>query len=111
MSAASCLVLYGNSVFLAGIKADLERRQNLELITIEAGTPDAAARIGALKPRAVLFDLCAASPDFTIPLLRDQPGLVLVGVDPATDEMLRLTGQRATVLSLAGLADLLDVSE
>ena len=49
MSAAPCLVLYGNSVFLAGIKADLERRHNLELITIEAGTPDAAARIGGAQ--------------------------------------------------------------
>lgn len=90
MAAPARLVLYGNSVFLAAIKTDLSRHSWLELITIEAGCPDAAERIRSLNPGTVLFDLSAAQPDFAIPLLRDRPRLMLIGLDACSDEMLIL---------------------
>ena len=88
MAADSCLVLYGNSVLLAGIKAELQSHGTLELITIEAGDFDASSRICALNPRAVIFDLGEAQPDFAVSLLRARPGVLLIGVDPSIDEML-----------------------
>ena len=62
MGADSRLVLYGNSVMLAGIATELQRHHRFDLITLEPGPPDALHRICFLEPRVVLFDL-AALPD------------------------------------------------
>jgi hypothetical protein len=106
-STAACLVLYGNSVFLAGIKTELERAGSLELITMEAGGPDVADLILARRPRALLFDLTMPHPDFAIPLLRQQPGLLLIGVDPSSDDMLVLSSHPTQAVSMRDLKQLI----
>ena len=103
----SCMVLYGNSVFLAGIKAGLERASTLELIALEAGNPDAADLIRMRRPQAVLFDLSQAQPDFATPLLLEQPGLMLIGVDPSRDELLVLCSYPVQALSVPDLVRLI----
>jgi hypothetical protein len=107
MTAEACLVLYGNSVFLAGIKAELERATTLELLTIEAGRPDALELICKHQPRAVLFDLGTGQLDFVVSLLRGQPGLLLIGVDPSSDEMLVMSGHPQKALSLSDLVEII----
>ncbi len=97
------LVLYGNSVFLAGIKAQLEHSAAFELITMEAMLTDVAERIHACRPQAMLFDLAMGYPDFAVALLHDQPGLLLIGVDPNSNELLVLSGQQEQALSTADL--------
>ena len=112
MAATPCVVLCGNSVFLAGIKADLERKAHeygaaLQLVTVEAGSPNVTGLIRASNPRAVLFDLAAEEPGFAATLLREQPGLLLIGVDPSSDELLVLSVRRRRALSLTDLADVI----
>lgn len=107
MATNSCLVLYGNSVFLAGIKAELERGSTLELIMMEAGSPDAMSLTRARRPRAVLYDLNLAQPHFAIPLLLEQPGLMLIGVDASSDELLVLCGYPVQALSVPDLVRLI----
>ena len=102
-----CLVLYGNSVFLAGIKAELQSRLALELITIEIGRPDVTELIRARKPRAVIFDMGTGPLDCVISLLRGQPGLLLIGVDPSSNEMLVLSGRPAQALSMSDLIEVI----
>ena len=63
------LVLYGDSVFLAGLKAALSQYDALEPILIESGRPGISGHIQALNPHAVLFDRSAAQPDFVLRLL------------------------------------------
>jgi hypothetical protein len=103
MAASSCVVLYGNSVFLAGIQADLQRRAELAVLTVEPDCPDTAARICALNPTAVLFDLAAAQPDFAIPLLRAWPDMLLIGVNSSSEEILVLSGQQVRAASMTEL--------
>jgi hypothetical protein len=103
MAADSSLVLYGNSVFLAGIKAELERNTVLELIVLEVGHPGVADLIRRCKPRAVLFDLSEGQPDFSVTLLHEQPGLLLIGVDPSSNDLLVLSSQPVQAHSLADL--------
>ena len=55
----------------------------LTLIMIEAGCQDVADLVRVHRPRAVLFDLTMPQSDFAVPLLRQQPGLLLIGVDPS----------------------------
>ncbi len=107
MAKDSCLVLYGNSVFLAGIKAELERCLEFELVTLEAGQPDVMNLIRLHKPRAVLFDMAMGQADFAVSLLRAQPDLLLIGVDPSRDELLILSSHPQQALSVSDLVDII----
>jgi hypothetical protein len=111
MTAKPCLVLYGNSVFLAGIKAELERERDLglELLSVEAGCTDVTHLLRQCKPFAILFDLGLDQPSFMIPMLREQPGLLLIGVDPSSDELLVLSNQPVQVLTLSDLIKLTQI--
>jgi hypothetical protein len=95
-------------VFLAGIKTQLKLDTHLDLITIEPGNPEAAECIRRARPRAVLFDLAAAQPDFAVNLLHDQPGLVLIGVDPSRDELLVMDSYPAQAQSLGDLIHIIE---
>ena len=106
MSAHFCVVLYGNSVFLAGIKAELELDPGIELIAVDTGSTDVMERIRDHKPGALLCDLAEGQPDFAVALLREQPSLLLIGVDPSSDELLVLLNQPAQALNLSDLIEL-----
>jgi hypothetical protein len=107
MAALARLVLYGDSVFLAGLKAGLSGETMLELIKVEADRPDAADCIRALNPCAVIFDMSAAQPDLAIPLLRLQPSLLLIGVDACSDELLVLWPHKQRAVSIADLVEVI----
>ncbi len=108
MGADSNLVLYGNSVILAAIGTELHSHCRFDVIALEPGCPDALPRICALNPRAVLFDLATLPPDSMISLLREQPGLLLAGVDPSSDQVLVLSCRQERAMAPA---DLLEVIE
>ncbi len=103
MTASSRLILYGNSVFLAGIKAQLAQLPGLELITVEAAQMEVVDWIRACQPQAVLFDLAMGYPGFAVALLHEQPGLLLVGVDPNSNELLVLSGQQKRAVAVSDL--------
>ncbi len=110
MATAPCVILYGNSVFLAGIRADLALRARVEVLAVEPGRPDALAIIRTRRPAALIFDLSAAQPDFAVSLLRDRPDLVLIGVDPSSDKLLVLSGRHEQPESAAGLVQAITAS-
>lgn len=99
MTTAPTLVLYGNSIFLAGLKADLVHLIELELVTIDAHLPDPEDRIRQCNPSVVIFDFATAHPDFAMRLLRDRPNLLLLGVDPSRDEVIVVSGRPERALS------------
>jgi hypothetical protein len=111
MAVKPCLVLYGNSVFLAGLKAELESRTGFELITIESGRADALELIRTRRPRAMLFDLGTGQLGCVISLLRGQSDLLLIGVDPSKDEILVLSSQPVQALSVADLVNVIHQKE
>ncbi|MBP1701978.1 MAG: hypothetical protein H6Q38_1085 [Chloroflexi bacterium] len=103
MVADARVVLYGNSVFLAGIKTELQRYEALDLRTVEVSCPDARELIRAFNPHALLFDLAAAQPDFAVALLRERPDLLLIGVDPTCDELLVLSSHPQQALAVSDI--------
>lgn len=109
MATDPCLVLYGNSVFLAGLKTELERDPTLplELISIDTDFPRVADVICKRKPCAVLFDLGMDQPSFLVSMLRELPHLLMIGVDPSSDEMLVLTSHPVQALAVRDLVHLI----
>jgi hypothetical protein len=90
-------------MFLAGIKAELEQRTSLELLAVEARCPDFAALINTYGPQLVLFDISTEQPGFALTLLCEQPGLLLIGVDSCSDQILLLSSQPVQALNISDL--------
>ncbi len=101
------LIIFGNSILLAGIKAQLEHASALELITMEATPTDIAVWSRACQPQAVLFDLTMGYPDFAVALLHDLPGLLLIGVDANSNELLVLSSQQEQAVAAADILDVI----
>ncbi len=107
MAAPKGLVLYGDSVFLAGIKAALKGYDALEPITLESGRSGICGHIQEMNPRAVLFDRFTAEPDVVLRLLCDRPNLVVIGVNASSDEIVILSVRKEHVSSIAELVNVI----
>ena len=111
MAVSPYVVVCGNSVLLAGIRAALAHCAHLKVVTVDPACPEATNIIAGYNPKAVLFDLSAAGNDFAVALLRDQPDQLLIGVDPSSDHALVMCGHSTQALSLTDLIILVDREE
>jgi len=101
------VVLYGNSLLLAGVDASLRDREGLELVWIDATLPDAAQRLRALHPDVVVFDLAAPCPQFASSFLTEHPGLPVIGLDVNSSTVIVLSSQQYTALSANDLTQVI----
>lgn len=99
------VLFYGDSVFLAGLKVELATAvAPLHLRTLPTDSPNPLQTIRDYRPQALLFDLSATDqPNFAIPLLRQQPDLLLIGLDPSRDDLLVLSGQSPQAIHINDL--------
>jgi hypothetical protein len=102
------VALYGNSLVLSSIGASLQGCAGLQVSSVDATLPDAAKRLGTLRPDVIIFDLAVAHPEFAIALWKAQPHLLLIGVDLTTGQALVLSGHPSRLLTMD---DLLQVIE
>ena len=91
MTPQRIIVLYGPSLSVAAIGSGLAGQPGWRTITVEPTAPDAARHLRELRPDVVLYDLAAAQPETTLLLMKECPGLLLIGID--------LTNNQAMVLS------------
>jgi hypothetical protein len=99
------IVLYGQSVVLGAVQASLRRYGQLEVISL---APSATAQeLAAAAPDVILFDAGAGCAGPAFSLLHDRPELLLVGMDPSSEEMLVLSSYPAQVLSVADLVNVI----
>ncbi len=101
------LLFYGDSIFLAGLKADLEtavaHSHPFPSLPPQTSGPDALQFIRAYLPQIIFFDLTnPCQPNFAIPLLREQPSLLFIGLDPSRSDLLVLSSQAPQVDSYQG---------
>jgi len=104
MSEKKKVLIYGRSLNLEGIGVSLRLEGNLDVMVVESGEQNC---LQDNKPEVILFDLANPPKELNLALLRKQPDLLLIGVDPSSDEVLVLTGQRNRIVSVYELAQLL----
>lgn len=95
------IILYGDSLVLAGVQATLDKIPNLEVITLDQplANPDDLCE---LHPAAVIFDLEAIQPGALLSLFQ-QPRLLLIGIHPETHQTLVWSGKQAGAVVAADL--------
>jgi hypothetical protein len=99
-------ILYGDSLILAGVRANLEKCSDLEVLALDHPLEKPLEELGAHCPAAVIFDLSAVEPDLLLSLFQ-QPGLLLVGIDPATRQALVWAGRQAPAIVGADLVQVI----
>ncbi len=91
------VLVYGNSLVLAGMRASLEGCPGLEVIILDG--PAAEVELLAPDLSVVIFDMAAARSEFLLTQMQAQPDLLLIGIDPESHEVL-LAGQQAGLIAL-----------
>jgi hypothetical protein len=105
------VVLYGSDLVVSTVGANLQGRAGFQIVQIDPLLPDALQRLEAARPHVVLFDLAGAQPDFTITVLRKNPGLLLIGVDLSTGKMLVMSGEESRLLTTDDLVHIMVQTE
>ena len=104
------VVVYGNSLSMAGFVASLKADTTIDVICVNLDSHDAQQSLDENDLVAIVFDLSdPPHPDFT--LLRDRPGLLLIGVDATRDEILILSSHPARALTMADLFSVIQFKE
>lgn len=84
MEAYRRILLYGNSVILGSIGACLRRCSQFEVMTLDTILPEMEV-FHTIKPDIVLFDLEASTTESVFHLLKTNPALLLIGINPGTN--------------------------
>jgi hypothetical protein len=102
------VVLYGSNLVVSTLGATLRGQVEFEMVQIDPLLPGALQAIEAARPDVILFDLAGAQPDFSIALLRKNPGLLLIGVDLKTDKVLVMSGEESRLLTTDDLVHIIE---
>jgi hypothetical protein len=91
------VLFYGNSLILAGVQATFKGDPGFETIALDQ--PTTQTELLVLNPAAVVFDMGVLESEFLLAHMQEWPGLLLVGVNPESHEVL-LTGQAVCSITL-----------
>lgn len=102
------VVLYGASLFVAGVETSLRDRPGLDVVRIDSALPDAGRRLKFLRPDVIIFDSGDARLD-ALPgmtqLLRENPGVMVISLDLTSNEVTVLSGQQRLATKVEDLIE------
>ncbi len=101
------VLVYGRSLNLAGITACLKLDNSLLVMVVNPQNPESKQVLDDFCPDTIIYDLLDKPSDLDVNLLKEIPGLLLIGVDPSSNEVLVLSGQRNSILSTDELVHLI----
>jgi hypothetical protein len=101
------VTVLGNTLNLAGIAASLKADANLEVVNVFTPSPNSWQKIKEIDSSVVIFDLTDPFTSVDITLLHECPDMMLIGVDPGSDEVLVLSCRPHQALSVADLVDVI----
>ncbi len=91
MDKRQIVIVYGESLMLAAVQTSLDLDPSFEVIVHPM--PITASELQALQPRAIIFDIQAVPPELRTVLAQDLPGLLLIGIDSVTHQVMIWSGQ------------------
>ena len=96
---AQTVLLYGQSLLLSGVAADLAEVPGLQVE--RARTWEEASHLLAERmPDVLIFDLTGDCESHVLPLLFKSPGMVMVGLDTEHNQAVLLSGRASQSLTL-----------
>jgi len=93
------VALVGGNLVISAIAACLQEKPEFEVQRIAEPFSDLIDRIKGAPPDVILFNLDEGNIPFAIPLLRNHPKIMLIGVDLIDHKMLMLSGEQSRLLT------------
>jgi hypothetical protein len=100
------IIVYGDSLILEGIRADLSAHPGIRVLLLDATQELPLDTIRTWCPAIFIFDLKAVRPDLQLALLQ-QPGLLLVGIETETHQALILSSFQQPAHSVEDLLSII----
>jgi chemotaxis response regulator CheB len=108
MQERKTVVVYGNSLFSAGIETSLRSGQGFLVVQIESTQPDAAQHIAVLQPDVLVVDVTTTPWEDTLHHLRHDSTMVVLGINPHTSTVTVLRGKQVVLASMHELTALVE---
>jgi hypothetical protein len=89
------------------VEASLGDQRQLGVLRVHTTVPDVGARLGSLRPDLVIFDLDVPHPSLILSLLKDHPGVPLLGLGVTRSTVVALSSQQYDVLTANDLAEVI----
>jgi hypothetical protein len=106
MPTQPCVVIYGNTLALAGIAIAIQDRPEMRVVSMQVGGPGDAEALEALHPDVILFDQGQAGVQPYLTQLKHHAELYLIGVDANNNQMSVWSGRQ---MGAATIQDLLEM--
>ena len=94
MEGRPLVVLLGDSLLMDGIAVSLAGREMPGTIRMDSDVVDVREHLKTLQPDLVIFELGTPQSPAILSLLSQQPGLQLMGLDPACSRVIMLNSQQ-----------------
>ena len=101
------VVLFGSSLLMDTVEASLGDQRELGVLRIHTTVVDVKERLGSLRPDLVIFDLDVPHPQLILSLLKDHPGVPLLGLGVTRSTVVALSSERYDVLTANDLAEVI----
>ncbi len=101
------VLLYGQSLLLPLVAACLQKSPDLR-VTHAATWAEVTRFLAERVPDVVIFDLTNSNRGRVLPLLLENPHLVLIGLDTEHNQAVLVTGQETRSLTLQGLREIVE---
>ncbi len=99
MDNSRLVVLFGDSLLMDGVEASLRASQSLGVMRILDTVTDLKKCLQALQPDMVIFDWDTPQSQLIISILRDQPGITLLGLDVHSRKVIIVSSHQYTPMS------------
>ena len=96
MEKRQTVILCGNSLLLVGVEACLAGRPGLDVRRVPAADLSHKQHLDALSPDVIIFEMGTGS-KLALDSLKQQPGLLLIGLDLDSSQVIILSGRRRLV--------------
>ena len=104
------VILYGNTIVLAGIHLSLAANPSLEVQVVDT-TQVSGQDLLALQPDVIIFDTHSILPEFHFNLIQQRPELQLIGIDPDTALVLVWSGRQVRAVASADLIEMIQETD
>lgn len=111
MPKSTKVILYGSSLFIAGLNASLSTIPGLEIERVEVHEGNDLERVRAAKPEVIVLEMGVTSKNLSLSLLQKFPGVRLIGLNLESDMLMILSVQEQKALAAEDLVKVIKVSQ
>jgi hypothetical protein len=101
------ILLFGKSMLLTLVANSLAQNPNLHVIH-ETSWSEVAANAAGCHPDVLIYDLDSASESAILPMLYENPHLLLIGLDVETNRAVLIAGQETSSLTLERVKEIVE---